>query len=188
MSFSQFHRFYGQADFAALGAGTINFPVLHANILAATAAEPPSLIEQTSINSVHLVWDPGAPAQSVLDASDAVVAAHVGALTTSQPFVATNNGPVTANSATPVSVIDLMQAAVAGERAQAISITTVSGGPARTQTSHTPLADTGAYNGSATFNILAGQTVRIQLQIAEIGGAAGVAEMTQARATIDKVG
>lgn len=207
MSFSQFHRFYGQADFAALGSGSVNFPVLQANIIAATTAEPPSIIEQTSISSVHLVWDPGAPAQAVLDAADAVVAAHTGSPTTSAPFVATNNGPVTASNATAVTVIDLtttpldagtyhldfssqyrLQALVNGEAARAISIVTINGGAPRTQQDHWDGNVVAAYNGSATFNVNAGATVRVQLQIAEVGPGAGVAEMTLARVTVDKVG
>lgn len=206
MSQSEFDRHYRPSDFLALGLGSVNYPILDLALAAATPSIPPRQAVPIDANRGAFVRWEGLPTEAELTAADAAIAAHAGTVTTSQPFVAVNAGPVTASSATTVGVIDMttapldagtyaldfssmfrMQTAVSGERAQAISVVTVNA-VARTQTSHTPLADTGAYNGSATFNILAGQTVRIQLQIAEIGPGAGVAEMTQARATIDKVG
>jgi hypothetical protein len=206
MSQSEFDRHYRTSDFASLGLGSVNYPILDLALAAATPSIPPREAVPIDGNRGAFVRWEGLPTEAELDAADAVIAAHAGTVTTSQPFVEVNNGPVTTTSSTPVSVIDLltspldqgtyaidfssqfrMVTAVAGERAQAVSIVTVNGGTPRQQVSHSPLADLAAYNGSATINIQAGQTIRAQLLIAEIGGAAGTAEMSQARVTVDKV-
>lgn len=198
---------YSLSDFTALGANTINFPVL----LAAFEAQGPNFDTQPSAIDVRhgggivVRWDiiPAAADEAL---SLSIVQAHTGAATTEGPFTATNAGPVTATTATAQSVVDLttpaleagtyhldfssqfrMQSIVNGEAARALSIVTINGGSPVTQQSHWDANVNLAYNGSATFNVAAGATVRIQLQIAEVGPGAGTAEMTQARATITRV-
>ena len=129
-----------------------------------------------------------------------------GGTTSEAPIVAVNAGPVTAANATPVTVIDVtspplaegtyqvvmscqmrMQAEVSGEAARAILTLTTPPATPVPQQEHWGFAVNHAYNAVATFNRQAGQTIQVQLQIAEVGAGAGVAEITNARVTIDKI-
>jgi hypothetical protein len=140
---------------------------------------------------------------------DAVIAfalTFTGGTTSEAPIVATNAGPVTAPNATPVTVIDVtspplaagtyqvvvscqmrMQAEVVGDAARAILTLTTPPASAPAQQEHWGFAVSHAYNAVATFNRQAGQTIQVLLQVAEVGPGSGVAEITNARVTIDKI-
>jgi hypothetical protein len=134
-----------------------------------------------------------------------MIAAFAGGTTTAEPFITVEAGPVTTTGAA-VDVIDFtsppldegtyqiifssqfrMTAVVAGEAARALWIVTASPAAASTQQDHWGEAVVKAYNGAATIKRSAGQTIRVQLQIQEVGPGAGTAEMTKARVTVDKI-
>jgi hypothetical protein len=142
------------------------------------------------------------PSTDDITAIDAAIAGFTGGSTTSTLAVQTNNGPVVATSSTPVNVIDFTTPALDAGKYQAIwtsmfrltataantgarAIVTVAG---VTQQSHWGESLVTAYNGAATFERLAGQTIHVQLQIAKVGAGAVNAEMTGARFSIDKIG
>lgn len=209
MAEDSFRRFYLRADFLALVGSQIPLPLLQTALL-----ELNPTLSQLIIDVRELPGESGAvlewrarPSDADLVLVDNLIATFTGGATTDAPQVATNAGPVTASSATPVDVIDItsapldagtyqvvmtcqmrMQAVVAGDAARAILTITPSPAAARVQREHWGEAVEHAYNLTATFQRQAGQTIRVQLQIAEVGPGAGTAEITNARVTIDKIG
>jgi hypothetical protein len=206
MPASSFRRFYRRGDFTALPAGEINVPVL-VTALAALVFDV-SIVDVSPLDfgdGVTIEWE-GFPSVADVTALDAFIAAFIGGATTSQPFTTVSAAATTTTSATAVSKIDFttpaldagtyqiifssqfrMLANVAGEAARAISIITAAPAAPVDQQDHWGESVVKAYNGSATILRTAGQTIRVQLQIAEVGPGVGTAEMSKARVTIDKI-
>lgn len=200
MATQNFRIIYDRSEFLALS-GSIQLPVLTTTLLGLSLTSPIVDIRRTpSGNGVAVEWE-SLVSEADIDAVDDAIATFVGAATTSDPFVQTNAGPVTASNSTPVSVIDFTTPPLdfgtydvkfssmyrlvntsANTAARAISI--VNGSQ---QMTHWGEAVVSAYNGSGTLQRLAGQTIRVQLQIAKVGAGAVTAEMTGARISIDKV-
>lgn len=201
---SSFRRFYRRDEFLALpGTSDIDAGVLGTALGALVLSDP--------IAEVRLVAPPGTgvvveweslPGAGVLPLVDAAIAAFVGGATTSQPFIVNVAGPITAANNTPVAVVDFttppldagtyavswlsqfrLTATAANTASRAIAI--VNG---LTQQSHWGEAVVHAFNGSSPVPRTAGQTLRVQLQIAKLGAGAVNAEMTGARFTVDKIG
>jgi hypothetical protein len=180
-------RFYAREEFVALN-GPIPLDLLSTTLNGLTGG-------------LALEWA-DFPSGADITAINAAVAAFTGGTTTSTLEVQSNAGPVVATSSTPVNVIDFTTPALDAGKYQVIwssmfrltavaastgarAIVTVSG---VTQQSHWGESLVTSYNGAATFERLAGQTIRVQLQIAKIGAGAVNAEMTGARFSIDKIG
>jgi hypothetical protein len=208
MADTSFRRFYRRAAFVALPApAPIDVAVLSTVIGALVLDHYPAGIFPFSIgDGVELEWAEY-PLLGDFTLVDAAIAAFVGGATTAAPIIVVANAAVTTTSATPTSVIDVTTPAlsagtyqvifssqfrltttVAGEAARAIAIITASPAAAVQQLDHSGDAVVRCYNGAATLLRTAGQTIRVQLQIAEVGPGVATAEMTQARVTIDKIG
>lgn len=144
-------------------------------------------------------------AQDRLDVR-AKVAEFVGGVTTSEPFVVVSNAASTTSTAAAVAKLDFtspgldggtyhldwssqirMLAVVAGDAVRAISTLTVGAAAPVDQQTHWGESVLFAYNGGATFKVLAGQVVKFKLEFAEVGPGAGTAEMSKARMTLDQI-
>jgi hypothetical protein len=135
----------------------------------------------------------------------AKVAAFVGGVTTSEPFEYNSFAVATSVIATPTTKLDnttpaldagtyqvlwttstRMQAVIANTGVQADITLTRSDGVSVHQDDAWNLSNRHAFNGAITFQIAAGQTIRSQLTYQRLG-ASGVAEMSGARVTVDKI-
>jgi hypothetical protein len=197
---SNIRRFYRREEFTALN-GPIPLDLLSTVLNDLTLSVPIADMRITTAGGLGLEWAEF-PSADDIEAIDAAIAAFTGGTTTSTLAVQSNNGPVTASTSTPVDVVDFTTPPLAGGKYQVIwnsmfrltavaastgarAIVTVAG---VTQQSHWGESLVTAYNGAATFERLAGQTIRVQLQIAKVGAGAVNAEMTGARFSIDKIG
>lgn len=203
-------RYYREEEFSNLAPGFGLDANYLATVLGALALSEPVAevrkIQAGEAVGVAVAWA-GIPSNADVAAVDAAVAAFTGGPTTSEPFVEVSTPATTASNATPVTKIDIttppleagtyqvifscqyrMQAVVAGDAARAISIVTPSGTSARQQVDHWGESVAKAYNGAATFKRTTGQTIRVQLLIAEVGPGTGTAEMSDARVSVDKIG
>jgi hypothetical protein len=193
-------RFYRREEFVLLN-GSIPLDLLSTTLGGLTLSVPIANLSITVPGGLVIEWA-AFPSTADITAIDAAIAAFTGGNTTSTLAVQTNNGPVTASTATAVDVIDYTTPALSAGKYQVIwnsmfrltataantgarAIATVSG---VTQQAHWGETLVSAYNGAATFERLAGQTIRVQLQIAKIGAGAVNAEITGARFSIDKIG
>jgi hypothetical protein len=193
-------RFYRREEFPLLN-GPIPLDLLSTTLGGLTLSVPIANLGITIPGGLVIEWA-AFPSTVDITAIDAAIAAFTGGTTTSTLAVQSNNGPVTASTATAVDVIDYTTPALSAGKYQVIwnsmfrltataantgarAIATVSG---VTQQAHWGEFLFTAYNGAATFERLAGQTIRVQLQIAKIGAGAVNAEMTGARFSIDKIG
>jgi len=210
MADESYRRFYGQSAFLALTSGLLAALPLFKTEVGLLALTAPIVDVRLTVLGVQLTvvveWA-ARPSDNDLLLVDGKVASFVGSATTSEPIVAVSAGATTAANATLVDKIDLvtppldagtyqviwtsqlrMQAVVVGDAARAVLTITPSGGAPQTQMDHWGEAVVKAYNGAATFLRAAGQTIRVQLQLAEVGPGVGVAEISLARVTIDKIG
>jgi len=200
MAESNIRRFYRREEFVALN-GPIPLDLISTTLGDLTLSVPIANVAITAPGGLVIEWA-DLPSPTDVAVIDAAIAAFVGGTTTSTLAVQTNNGPVTASSSTPVDVIDYTTPPLAAGKYQVIwtsmfrltataantgarAIVTVAG---VTQQAHWGEALVTAYNGAATFERVAGQTIRVQLQIAKVGAGAVNAEMTGARFSIDKIG
>jgi hypothetical protein len=209
MADNSFRRFYRRVDFVALAlTADLNAGPLAIQINALALSTPVAEVRANTLlaDGIVIEWL-SLPTLADFAAIDAVVAAFVGGSTAIQPFVVTVNSAVTTTSATPTNVIDFttptldagtyqiifssqfrLTTAVAGEAARALFVVTASPAAAVTQQDHSGDPVVKAYNGAVTLARAQGQTMRVQLQIAEVGPGVATAEMTQARITIDRIG
>jgi len=193
-------RFYAREEFIALN-GPIPIDLLSTALSGLTLDVPIADLRITTAGGLMIEWA-ALPSSADITVIDAAIATFTGGTTTSTLAVQTNNGPVTASTSTPVDVIDFTTPPLSTGKYQVIwtsmfrltataantgarAIATVAG---VTQQSHWGEALVTAYNGAATFERLAGQTIHVRLQIAKIGAGAVNAEMTGARFSIDKIG
>jgi hypothetical protein len=204
MAETNYTRFYLREEFTAL-VGNIPIALFATVIGGLTLTVHPIDVRLTpQQHGVIIEWT-AFPSTEDITAVDAAVAAFVGGTTTSEPFVTVNAGPITTTGAA-VDVIDFtsppldagtyqiifssqfrMTAVVVGDAARALTIVTASPAGPSTQQDHWGEAVVKAYNGAATIKRSAGQTIRVQLQIQEVGPGVGTAEMTKARVTVDKI-
>lgn len=200
MAESNVRRFYRREEFTSLN-GPIPLELLSTELNGLTLSVPIADMRITTAGGLVLEWAEF-PSGADITAIDTAVAAFTGGETTSTLEVQSNAGPVTAGTSTPVDVIDFTTPPLSAGKYQVIwtsmfrltataantgarAIVTVAG---VTQQSHWGESLVTAYNGAATFERLAGQTIRVQLQIAKVGAGAVNAEMTGARFSIDKIG
>lgn len=204
MSDSSIRRFYRRADFVAMLPAAANLPLLAATLGALVLTVPIAEIRGLPDGGAVVEWAT-LPASGDLALVDAAIAAFVGGATTSQPFEYNSFAVATSTSSTPVVKIDettppldpgtyqviwtsstRMQAVAANTGVQADITLTRSDGVSVHQDDAWNLANRHAYNGSLTFQVLAGQTIRSELTFNRLG-ASGTAEMSGARVTVDKI-
>ncbi len=200
MAESNIRRFYRREEFTALN-GPIPLDLLSTTLNGLTLSVPIADMRITTAGGLSIEWA-AFPSGADITAIDAAIATFSGGTTTSTLAVQSNAGPVTASSSTPVDVIDFTTPPLSTGKYQVIwssmfrltgvaantgarAIATVSG---VTQQAHWGESLVTAYNGAATFERLAGQTIRVQLQIAKVGAGVVSAEMTGARFSLDKIG
>jgi hypothetical protein len=196
MAETTFRKFYLLADFVAMAGAP---PVAGQVQTALDAIGQIVLVGSTFNQSIFVEW-PTLPSAGDLLAVGAVVAAFTGSSTTSAPIIVTSAQATTTTGAA-VSKLTLttppldagtyqiifscqirMTAVVAGEAARAIS--TING---VSQQDHWGESVLKAYNGAATIQRTAGQTITVDLSIQEVGPGVGTAEMSQARISVDKL-
>lgn len=201
-------KFYADAAFVARLPGYgIDVRRLRAMLGELTVSTPVIDVRRvdTPSSGVTVEWGTE-PSGADIVKVDAVVAAFPGTLTTtSEPFVYASFAVATSASATPVIKINQttppldegtyqvswtssirMQAVIANTGVQADLTLTRSDGASVHQDDAWDRTNRHAYNGSMPFPILAGQTITSLLTFQRLG-ASGVAEMSGARVTVDKI-
>lgn len=201
---SNFIRSYFREDFTSL-AGAIPIALLGNHLAALSLSIPVLDVRLFPLGNGVVVELGGFPTALDVTTLDNAVAAFVGGATTSQPFIFESFAVSTSNSGTPVVKINQttppldegtyqvswassirMQSVIANTGVQADITLTSSGGGSVHQDDAWNLANRHAYNGSQPFEIAAGQTITALLTFNRLG-ASGVAEMSGARITIDKI-
>lgn len=204
MASSNFFRFYRPIDFTSL-VGSLDIGLLITALRLLVLSTPIRNVELLSPGlGVRVEWDV-LPTTGDLALVDAAVAAFTGGATTSDPFEFNSFAVATSASSTPVTKIDQttppldagtyqvlwlsslrMQALIANTGVQGDITLTRSDGVFVHQDDAWDLTSRHAFNGAITFQVLAGQTIRSQLTFNRLG-ASGVAEMSGARITVDKI-
>jgi hypothetical protein len=204
MAATNYTRIYLRAEFTAL-VGNIPIALLAAQLMALALTVPILDVRFTPLeNGVIVEWNQF-PSTADIAAVDAAVAAFVGGTTTSQPFE--YNSFAVATSASSTSVVKINQTTPAldagtyqvlwttSTRMQAVIANTGVEGKIRLTRSDGVFVEQDdawdrtnrhAFNGAITFQILAGQTITSLLTFSRLG-ASGVAEMSGARVTVDKI-
>lgn len=204
MASSNFFRFYRPVDFTSL-VGDLEIGLLRTALTLLVLSTPIRNAELLSPGlGVRLEWDV-LPSAADITLVDAAIAAFTGGTTTSQPFEYNAFAITSSASSTPVTKLDnttppldagtyqvlwttslRMQAIIANTGIQADITLTRSDGVFVHQDDSWDLNVRHAFNGAITFLVLAGQTIRTQLTFNRLG-ASGVAEMSGARITVDKI-
>ena len=207
MSEKNVRLFYRKSAFTALGSAEVNLPLIQAALAALTLSTPIVNSDLLAIDGgIYVEWD-ALPLAADDAAITAVVNAFVGAATTSAPFSVISAATSTAPNATLVTKLDLLTTpldegtysvtltsqirlvtAATGDSVRALLTITVSGFPPITQDSSWPFALLFGYNYAIPIEVPAGRTIRVQLQFAKNGAGAALAEVSKARATVDKIG
>lgn len=206
MSDDYFRRRYTQADFVALPTSIGEaLPLLRTALAVLTLTEPVYDVRLDPSGAAAIVEWVALPTSGDLAAVNAAVAAFTGGSTTSAPIEINSFGAATSTSGTPTVKIThttqpldegtyqviwnssiRMQAVIANTGVEGRIAIQRSDGASVSQSDAWDLANLHTFNGAITFVILAGQTIAVTLSFLRLG-ASGVAEMSGARITIDKI-
>lgn len=209
MANERFQKTYFASEFLALGSGSLaeNRAIIESAI---QQLDPPLSPPVTDVRltlgggGIIVEWS-SLPAEADVSTIDALVASIQGVATTAEPFEYNSFDVSTSESSTPVVKISettppleagtyqviwtssiRMQAVLANTGVEGRILLTRSDNVSVSQDDAWDLANRHAYNGCITFQILAGQTIAAVLSFVRLG-ASGVAEMSGARVTIDKI-
>lgn len=206
MADDYFRRRYIQGDFTSLATSIAEaLPLLRTTLTLLVLSVPVSDVRLDLGQSAAIVEWLTLPLQSDINAVNAAVAAFTGGTTTAAPIEINSFGAATSTSGTPVVKIThttaplaagtyqviwnsslRMQAVIANTGIEGRIAISRSDGASVLQSDAWDLANLHVFNGALTFIILAGQTISVVLSFLRLG-ASGVAEMSGARVTIDKI-
>jgi hypothetical protein len=201
MATSIFSRTYLVAEFVALG-GPLdeNRTLLQGALAALTLSVPVSSLELAPDGTEATLHFAGKPSDADLLAVDAAVAGFAGL-----PFAFNSFAATTSNSAVEVPKIQALTPTLNAGTYQVIWSSSLRMTPAAAnsgvegkihiqrsdgvtleQTDAWDLTSKHAFNGTITFQVDQGQSLQVALSVVRLG-AGGVAEMSGARVTVDKI-
>lgn len=209
MAVSEFRRYYARSEFvgfdAATPGATLNVEQFETFIRALAFTNPVIDAYETESGLIAVQWS-APPTSGDLTLADQAVAGFVANPVGSLPYQVDSFAAETTTSAARVVKATIttqpltggrwrfswnssirMSTAAANAGVQASVVVSLSSGESASQNDAWDLNVNHAYNGSYGFNVSEGQTVTASIGYLRLG-AAGVAEMSGVRLTLDKVG
>lgn len=207
MSIDDFKRYYNNPEDlpALVGPLSASFELLKAGIEGLPFNNPPSFVELVESATVLIHWT-SYPGEIDLGRIKDYLDLFVGGATSDAPVEINAWDPVPALDTNVVLALDhttpplkkatyqvilnamhRLQAETPAQGSRLFLRVDRSDGGAYEQNDHTTMFFTQAVNLPLTFTVEEGQTIRVRIGVALITGAGGVAEVTGARATIDKI-
>jgi hypothetical protein len=207
MAKDDFRRIYNASEFPLLqGPLEAGFDIFKAQVNALDLNNEIGYFELVDRGGAVLFYWDEYPGEDDLNDVQGVVSAFVGGGTSEAPVEINNWDPVTAITTDLVLSIDYttpplahgtyqvilnnthrLQAETPNQGSRLFQRVDRSDGGAYEQNDHTTMFFTVSKNLPITFQVEAGQTIRVRTGVALITGAGGVAEVTGSRATIDKI-
>jgi hypothetical protein len=207
MAIDDFKRYYHNPDDFPLLVGSLesSWSLLRAGIEALDLGLDPSAVVQVDSVTVLIQWGTY-PGQETLDDITEFFNQFVGGATSEEPIELNAWDAVVAPTTDMVYAIDYtspplkkatfqvilnaqhrLQAETPSQGSRLLLQVDRSDGASYPQNDHTTMFFTQAVNLPLSFTVEEGQTIRVRIGVALITGAGGVAEVTMARATIDRI-